>query len=54
MARAVKPELFSAEYADVFDGDERWRALPVPGRASLYAWDPELDLRPGAAVLRRT
>ncbi|HEU5347095.1 MAG TPA: aconitate hydratase AcnA, partial [Ktedonobacterales bacterium] len=38
MAQVVKPEVFAKEYAHVFDGDDRWRALPVP-EGSLYAWD---------------
>ena len=25
----------------VFDGDEHWRALPVPDRATCYEWDPD-------------
>ncbi len=40
IARALSPEMFKQEYAHVFDGDERWRALPVP-EGSLYAWDPD-------------
>jgi aconitate hydratase len=36
--RAVRQEMFSRTYADVFSGDERWRALPVP-EGDLYAWD---------------
>ncbi|MGE0521105.1 MAG: aconitate hydratase AcnA [Candidatus Binatia bacterium] len=34
----VTPELFRAQYANVFQGDEHWRALPVPA-GELYAWD---------------
>jgi aconitate hydratase len=30
MLRAVKSEMFVDKYAQVFDGDERWRSLPVP------------------------
>ncbi|HEY7849729.1 MAG TPA: aconitase family protein, partial [Ktedonobacterales bacterium] len=30
LERVVKPEVFTSEYAHVFDGDDRWRALPVP------------------------
>jgi aconitate hydratase len=37
---AVSPELFREIYSSVFEGDERWRALPVP-EGSRYAWDPE-------------
>ena len=35
---AVSPELFHRTYASVFEGDERWRALPVP-EGDRYAWD---------------
>jgi aconitate hydratase len=40
MESALSPELFSQAYASVFDGDERWRALPVP-EGGTYTWDPE-------------
>jgi aconitate hydratase len=40
MAASLKPELFRERYASVFDGDETWRALPVP-EGSRYAWDPK-------------
>ncbi len=36
---AVTPALFRSAYASVFEGDERWRALPVPV-GDRYAWDP--------------
>jgi aconitate hydratase len=35
---AVKAEMFAEQYGQVFEGDERWRELPVP-TGSLYAWD---------------
>ena len=38
IADAVSPELFRRAYATVFEGDERWRALPVP-TGDRYAWD---------------
>jgi aconitate hydratase A / 2-methylisocitrate dehydratase len=38
MRSAVTSEMFSREYADVFTGDEHWRALPAP-EGDLYAWD---------------
>ncbi len=42
LARVVKPEIFEREYAKVFDGDEHWRALPLPEAGSgLYTWDPD-------------
>jgi aconitate hydratase len=36
----VRSEIFTRNYASVFDGDDRWRALPVPA-GDRYAWDPE-------------
>ena len=47
---SVTPELFEREYATIWDGDERWRALPAP-EGALFAWDPGLDLRARAVVL---
>ncbi len=35
---SVASSMFVDRYADVFTGDERWRALPTP-TGSLYAWD---------------
>jgi aconitate hydratase len=34
----VTSEMFRKEYAAVFEGDERWRALPVPA-GDRFAWD---------------
>ena len=39
---AVTPELFRSTYASVFEGDDRWRALPVP-EGDRYAWDDDSD-----------
>jgi aconitate hydratase len=36
----VSGEIFTRNYASVFDGDDRWRNLPVPA-GDRYAWDPE-------------
>ncbi len=36
---AVESRLFREEYAKVTEGDEHWRAMPVPA-GELYAWDP--------------
>ena len=36
---SIDPELFRRTYAVVFEGDDRWRALPVPA-GDRYAWDP--------------
>jgi aconitate hydratase len=35
---AVDPEVFKSTYADVFDGDDQWRGLPVP-EGDRFAWD---------------
>ncbi|MEA2622716.1 MAG: aconitate hydratase [Chloroflexota bacterium] len=35
---SLDPALFRRIYASVFDGDDRWRALPVP-LGDRYAWD---------------
>jgi aconitate hydratase 1 len=40
LTRVLKPEQFSEEYAHVFDGDDLWRALPVPA-GNEFAWDPD-------------
>ncbi|WP_425956968.1 aconitate hydratase [Xylanimonas sp. McL0601] len=37
---SIDREMFEADYADVFKGDERWRALEVPTGAT-FAWDAE-------------
>ncbi len=38
MAASLRPELFTGQYASVFDGDEQWRALPV-AEGNRFAWD---------------
>ena len=59
MRDSVSSDMFRKEYADVFSGDEHWRALPIP-EGDLYAWDSKstyikhppyfegMPLRPGA------
>jgi aconitate hydratase len=37
-SRAVKQSMFTSAYATVFQGDARWRSIPVPQNAT-YAWD---------------
>jgi aconitate hydratase A / 2-methylisocitrate dehydratase len=37
---SIDPELFRRTYASVFDGDDRWQALPIPD-GDRYAWDPQ-------------
>ncbi len=38
MLSAVKSEMFQSQYANVFEGDERWRSLTVP-TGELFEWD---------------
>src|SRR5215470_6003660 len=38
VATALDGGMFRKQYADVFAGDDRWQALPVP-EGDLYAWD---------------
>jgi aconitate hydratase len=40
IATSVRAEHFSATYADVFTGDDEWRALPVP-EGQLFEWQPD-------------
>ncbi|HLI38499.1 MAG TPA: aconitate hydratase AcnA [Streptosporangiaceae bacterium] len=35
---AIAAEMFARDYADVFEGDERWRSLAVPA-GDTYEWD---------------
>lgn len=37
---SVKVEMYKKEYAEVFTGDERWRAFEIP-EGDLYDWDSE-------------
>jgi aconitate hydratase len=38
MLSAVTSEMFQRQYSNVFEGDERWRSLPVP-TGDLFEWD---------------
>jgi aconitate hydratase len=37
---SVRTDQFRTQYADVFTGDDEWRALPVP-EGNLYDWVPD-------------
>ena len=37
MQHSITSEMFSKSYADIFQGDERWRGLAVP-KGETYAW----------------
>ncbi len=38
--RALRPEMFREQYANVFDGNEEFNAVTVAG-GELFAWDPD-------------
>ncbi|MBA3640576.1 MAG: aconitate hydratase AcnA [Acidobacteria bacterium] len=40
MLKSVKTEMFRSKYEVVFDGDERWRSLPIPS-GDRFAWDDD-------------
>jgi aconitate hydratase len=40
IGRSIDGAMFKNAYADVFTGDERWRALDTPS-GDLFAWDPD-------------
>jgi aconitate hydratase len=37
---SIKSAMFQKTYAEVFQGDERWRGLPVP-EGDRFAWEPD-------------
>lgn len=38
IGKFLKPEMYRARYAHVFDGDERWRGIQIPG-GNNYKWE---------------
>ncbi|HEY2700990.1 MAG TPA: aconitate hydratase AcnA [Pseudonocardiaceae bacterium] len=40
VASAISSEMFTADYADVFAGDDRWRSLPTP-TGKIFEWDAD-------------
>jgi len=39
---ALTPDMFTEEYASVFEGTDAWKQLPVPGaEGGRFAWDPQ-------------
>jgi aconitase A len=39
LAKSVRSEMFTKQYAEVYAGDEHWQKLAVP-TGDLYSWDP--------------
>jgi aconitate hydratase len=37
---AVTSEMYSRQYAQVFEGDAHWKSMPVPA-GDIYQWDPK-------------
>ena len=40
VASSISPDMFSRSYGTVFDGDEHWRALPIPA-GNDFAWSDD-------------
>ncbi|HET7558331.1 MAG TPA: aconitate hydratase AcnA, partial [Limnochordia bacterium] len=40
ISQSLKPEMYADRYAEVFEGDERWRNLPTP-EGDLYDWNDQ-------------
>ena len=40
MEQSLNPQIYEDRYAQVFQGDDEWRSLPVP-EGGLYAWDTD-------------
>jgi aconitate hydratase len=38
MSKSISSDMFRKTYGEVYEGDERWRALAVP-KGETYAWD---------------
>ena len=40
VAKSITPEMFRDQYANVFDGNEKWNRIAV-GEGSVYEWSPD-------------
>ncbi len=40
IAGSVKSDMYRKSYAEVFEGSDEWKSMPVP-TGDLYEWDPE-------------
>jgi aconitate hydratase len=38
--KSINSEMFRKSYAEVYEGDDRWRSLPVP-KGETYAWEQD-------------
>ncbi|MDP9181216.1 MAG: aconitate hydratase, partial [Actinomycetota bacterium] len=39
VGEAISEDMYASSYKDVFSGDERWQAIPVPA-GDAFTWDP--------------
>ncbi|HLS04220.1 MAG TPA: aconitate hydratase [Actinomycetales bacterium] len=40
IGQVVQADMFTAGYEDLYEGDERWRSLPIPD-AEIYTWEED-------------
>src|SRR5437588_2676504 len=40
VAKSITSDMFRKSYSEVYEGDERWRSLPVP-KGETYAWEKD-------------
>jgi aconitate hydratase len=40
VSEALDPQMFEAQYGDIFGGNETWNAIPAAESAELYDWAP--------------
>ena len=38
--KSVRADMFKKEYSQVFEGDDRWKKMPIP-EGELFAWNPD-------------
>ena len=49
---SIGRDMFTRDYANVFEGDERWKALPIP-TGNTFEWDPDSTYVRKAPFFRR-
>jgi aconitate hydratase len=41
IASSLRPSMYEERYGEVFEGDDLWRALPLPEQSTRYDWDAD-------------
>jgi aconitate hydratase len=41
VAASLEPAMFEKRYAEVFEGDDLWKELPIPEESTRYEWDDD-------------